>query len=39
GWDGTYNGQNMPASDYWFTAIIQQNGKSFKILGHFALRR
>ena len=39
GWDGTYNGQNMPASDYWFTAIIQQNNKSFKILGHFALRR
>ena len=39
GWDGTYNGQNMPASDYWFTAIIQQNGKSFKILGHFSLKR
>lgn len=39
GWNGTYNGQNMPASDYWFTAIIQQNGKSFEILGHFALRR
>ena len=39
GWDGTYNGQNMPSDDYWFSADIVQNGKSFNIRGHFALKR
>ena len=36
GWDGTYNGYKMPASDYWFQAILQ-DGRSFK--GHFTLKR
>ena len=36
GWDGTYNGQSLPATDYWFT--IQQEGRpEFK--GHFSLIR
>lgn len=39
GWDGTYNGNNMPASDYWFLAEIRQGGISFEVKGHFALRR
>lgn len=39
GWDGTFNGQNMPADDYWFSADIVQNGESFNIRGHFALKR
>ncbi|WP_317166907.1 T9SS type B sorting domain-containing protein [Winogradskyella litoriviva] len=39
GWDGTYNGNNMPASDYWFVATIVQNGKTFEVLGHFSLKR
>ncbi|MFV9550517.1 choice-of-anchor L domain-containing protein [Algibacter sp. PT7-4] len=39
GWDGTYNGQNMPSDDYWFSADIIQNGESFNIRGHFALKR
>ncbi|MCF7568211.1 T9SS type B sorting domain-containing protein [Sabulilitoribacter arenilitoris] len=39
GWDGTFNGQNMPSDDYWFVAEIIQNGKSFNIKGHFALKR
>lgn len=39
GWDGTYNGENMPADDYWFVANIVQHGKSFTIKGHFALKR
>ena len=39
GWDGTYNGQNMPSDDYWFSADIVQNGESFNIRGHFALKR
>ena len=39
GWDGTYNGNNMPASDYWFLAEIRQGDKAFEVKGHFALRR
>lgn len=36
GWDGTYVGQQMPATDYWYS-IRLQDGRSFK--GHFALKR
>lgn len=39
GWDGTYNGYNMPANDYWFLAEIKQGGIAFEVRGHFALRR
>ncbi|WP_239000380.1 T9SS type B sorting domain-containing protein [Hyunsoonleella ulvae] len=39
GWDGTYNGQHMPADDYWFSANIVHEGESFNIRGHFALKR
>ncbi|MCB0444742.1 MAG: T9SS type B sorting domain-containing protein [Gelidibacter sp.] len=36
GWDGTYNGQKMPTSDYWFV-VTRANGLKFK--GHFTLKR
>ncbi len=36
GWDGTYNGQPIPANDFWFT-IILDNKRIIK--GHFALLR
>ncbi|MCB0465363.1 MAG: T9SS type B sorting domain-containing protein [Aequorivita sp.] len=36
GWDGTYNGRQMPSSDYWFKAIFK-NGMIYR--GHFALKR
>ena len=36
GWDGTYNGQQIPADDCWFT-IILNNDRINK--GHFALLR
>ena len=39
GWDGSYNGNNMPASDYWFLAEIRQGNVAFEVKGHFALRR
>ncbi len=39
GWDGTYNGENMPSDDYWFVAKIIQDGEAFDIKGHFALKR
>lgn len=35
-WDGTFKGQNLPSSDYWFV-VIRENGKIYK--GHFALKR
>ena len=39
GWDGTYNGHKMPASDYWFLAKVRRGDESFEVKGHFALRR
>lgn len=39
GWDGTYNGVMMPASDYWFVANVVQGNRQFQVKGHFAIRR
>ncbi|WP_189359939.1 T9SS type B sorting domain-containing protein [Algibacter mikhailovii] len=39
GWDGTYNGANMPADDYWFNADINYKGERLNLQGHFALKR
>ena len=36
GWDGTYNGQLLPADDYWFTMQLSDNRN---IKGHFTLKR
>ncbi len=36
GWDGTYNSRTLPASDYWFKAVLE-SGREFK--GHFTLKR
>jgi len=36
GWDGTFNGQKMPSSDYWFYVKLIDN-RIFK--GHFSLKR
>lgn len=36
GWDGTYNGRNMPPDDYWFRVLLE-NGQEFN--GHFSLVR
>jgi gliding motility-associated-like protein len=36
GWNGTYNNQKMPSTDYWYS-IELKNGKILK--GHFALKR
>jgi gliding motility-associated-like protein len=36
GWDGTFNGQPLPSTDYWFT-FTMSDGKEYK--GHFALKR
>jgi gliding motility-associated-like protein len=38
GWDGTYNGQQMPKGDYWFTAeMLDFNGAQIIRKGHFSL--
>jgi gliding motility-associated-like protein len=36
GWNGTHNGSNVPASDYWFHVKLQ-DGRDFK--AHFSLKR
>lgn len=36
GWDGTYNGQPLPATDYWFV-VKRANGTEHR--GHFSLKR
>ena len=41
GWDGTYNGSQMPASDYWFKIMyIEGNdGAQKELKAHFSLKR
>ncbi|MEW4924983.1 T9SS type B sorting domain-containing protein [Algibacter sp. 2305UL17-15] len=36
GWDGTFNGQQMPTNDYWFKVFLE-DGRTF--MGHFTLKR
>jgi gliding motility-associated-like protein len=35
-WDGTFNGQPLPSSDYWYTLYLE-DGREAK--GHFTLKR
>jgi gliding motility-associated-like protein len=40
GWDGTFNGEIMPATDYWFSiSFDDDNGSRRDFKAHFALRR
>ena len=44
GWDGTYNGKPMPATDYWFTITLDMlYGEDETLIktfrGHFSLKR
>jgi gliding motility-associated-like protein len=39
GWDGTYNGQLLPATDYWFTINYQEAGISKEFKAHFSMKR
>ncbi|SFZ92102.1 gliding motility-associated C-terminal domain-containing protein [Flaviramulus basaltis] len=39
-WDGTFNGQELPDSDYWFIAeLIETTGDIITYKGHFSLIR
>ncbi|WP_339686027.1 T9SS type B sorting domain-containing protein [uncultured Nonlabens sp.] len=39
GWDGTYNGQALPSSDYWFRIEYAFDGQQREASGHFAMKR
>ena len=42
GWDGTYNGEAMPSSDYWFRVEfteVDEAGTQRAVNGHFTLKR
>jgi gliding motility-associated-like protein len=39
GWDGTYNGLPMPATDYWFTVDYIELSKKEQFKAHFSLIR
>jgi gliding motility-associated-like protein len=37
GWDGTFNGQELPASDYWY--VFKMDATAPEKRGHFSLKR
>ncbi|MGO3181634.1 MAG: T9SS type B sorting domain-containing protein [Aequorivita sp.] len=39
GWDGTYIGNPMPSSDYWFRVEYTEDGNAKEFKGHFTLKR
>ena len=39
GWDGTYNGQKLPSTDYWFVLKYEECGLSKTFKSHFSLKR
>ncbi|MFP9115637.1 T9SS type B sorting domain-containing protein [Flavobacterium sp. RHBU_3] len=39
GWDGTYNGQALPADDYWFRVEFTEGNTQRVFKAHFALKR
>lgn len=39
GWDGNYNGQPLPSTDYWFKIEYAFDGQQREASGHFAMKR
>ncbi|MEP2934833.1 MAG: T9SS type B sorting domain-containing protein, partial [Gilvibacter sp.] len=39
GWDGTFNGNPMPSSDYWFQVIYDEDDVEKEFRGHFTMKR
>ena len=39
GWDGTYNGNPLPSSDYWFLVEYTEDDTTKEFRGHFTLKR
>lgn len=38
-WDGSYNQQQLPSTDYWFTVDYLENGAKKQFKAHFAMKR
>ncbi|MCL9770807.1 T9SS type B sorting domain-containing protein, partial [Flavobacterium sp. HXWNR69] len=39
GWDGTYNQEQLPSTDYWFTVDFSENDTQKQFKAHFSLKR
>jgi gliding motility-associated-like protein len=39
GWDGNYNGDPLPATDYWFQVFFTLNGTDQVFRAHFSMKR
>ncbi|GGG39686.1 T9SS type B sorting domain-containing protein [Bizionia arctica] len=39
GWDGTFNGELLPATDYWFVLTFEESGQTKQFRSHFSLVR
>jgi len=39
GWDGMYNGQALPSTDYWFVIDYTDGGSAKTFRAHFSLKR
>ncbi|MCB9426995.1 MAG: T9SS type B sorting domain-containing protein [Flavobacteriales bacterium] len=39
GWDGTFRGNPMPATDYWFRVQFEENKEIKEFRSHFTLKR
>lgn len=39
GWDGTYNGEQLPSTDYWFTVDFNYYGNEKQFKAHFSMKR
>ncbi|MEJ2161743.1 MAG: T9SS type B sorting domain-containing protein [Robiginitalea sp.] len=39
GWDGTYDGRELPTGDYWYTIQLNGENDAREFVGHFTLYR
>lgn len=39
GWDGRYNGNALPSTDYWFKVEYMENNQQKEFKSHFSLKR
>ena len=39
GWDGTFNGELLPATDYWFKVVYTEGNVQKEFKSHFTLKR
>ena len=39
GWDGTFNGELLPSTDYWFKVEYNEDNIRKEFKSHFSLKR